>query len=214
MDAIRIVIADDHPIFRSGLKEVLTQVTEIVLVGEAADGIAAYQLILAERPNVAILDIDMPLLSGLDVAQKVLAEKTYTQIIILTMHREPMYLRRALDSGVMGYLIKDNAAQDLVQCVRAVAAGKAYICDAMQQYAQNYGDTLLSPEMDKVNQLLSPTEKVILQLIRAGKTSSEIAAMLFISPNTVDNHRGNMTRKLSLEGKNALLKFAMLLQGE
>lgn len=116
-----VIIADDHPIFRNGVKEILQEIKNLELLGEAKDGVEAYGLIIAHRPEIAILDLEMPLLSGLDVCNKVLSEKNQTRFIMLTMHKEKRYggnrIRRS------GYLLKDNAIQDLIQCIEALCAG-------------------------------------------------------------------------------------------
>jgi two-component system, NarL family, response regulator DegU len=205
-----VIIADDHPIFRNGVRDILAEIPQMELLGEAKDGAEAYGLIVAHRPDLAILDFEMPLLSGLDVCQKVLAEKSQTQFILLTMHKEKHVFKAAMDAGVRGFLLKDNAIEDLVACVRAVCAGKIYVSPGIEHFLTAHTESAENPAIQKANALLSPTEKIILKLISEGKSSAEIANLLFISPNTVDNHRYNMTRKLELEGKNSLMKFAML----
>jgi two-component system, NarL family, response regulator DegU len=205
-----VIIADDHPIFRNGVRDILAEIPQMELLGEAKDGAEAYGLIVANRPDLAILDFEMPLLSGLDVCQKVLAEKSQTQFILLTMHKEKHVFNAAMQAGVRGYLLKDNAIEDLVACVRAVCAGKMYVSPGIEHFLTEHTESAENPAIQKANALLSPTEKIILKLISEGKSSAEIANLLFISANTVDNHRYNMTRKLELEGKNSLMKFAML----
>ncbi len=215
MNRTRIVIADDHPIFRSGVREILNQNNDVICIAEAENGLEAYQTILATLPDIAILDLEMPVLSGLDVCKKVLSEKNQTRFILLTMHKEKRYLLDAMQSGVLGYLIKDNAATDLIACIRSVAKGDRYISPQLRAFEKEaLNSYTISPELELVNRLLTPTERVILKLISEGKTSAEIAALLFISPNTVDNHRANMARKLQVEGKNSLLKFAVALKAE
>ncbi|MFN8277381.1 MAG: response regulator transcription factor [Chitinophagales bacterium] len=208
----QVIIADDHPIFRMGVREILNGMPDIKVVAEAANGLEAYQCILANRPQLAILDLEMPMLGGLEVARKVKKEKNQTAIIILTMHRERSFFDEAMNSGVNGYLLKDNASDDLVQCVRDVLHGRIFVSPAIHNFLHAY----TGPQheaVQRVKEKLTATENVILKLIAEGKTSQQIAALLFISANTVDNHRANMAKKLQLEGKNALLKFAMQLQG-
>ena len=215
MPKIRIIIADDHPIFRGGVKEILSKIDEIEIVGEADNGLKAYQLIIATMPDIAILDLEMPMLNGLDVCKKVLNEKHQTEFIILTMHKEKQYFLDAINSGVKGYLLKDNAEIDLVKCVMAVSKKEKYVSQQVKYLLKdNYPESHVPPEIQKINTLLSPTEKIILKLISEGKTSVEIAGLLFVSPNTIDNHRSNMTKKLELEGKNSLLKFSMIYKAE
>jgi DNA-binding NarL/FixJ family response regulator len=207
---IHIIIADDHPIFRSGITNILQSIPDITLVGEAENGLDAYQLILSELPDIAILDLEMPLLTGLDVCKKVLSEKHNTRFIILTMHKERHFFLDAMASGVHGYLLKDNAIQDLEECIQAVSKGHTFISSTIENYLTDFQLEQSSTVLHQINQLLTPTEKVILKLISESKSSPEIAGMLFISANTVDNHRANMNKKLQLGGeKNALLKFAI-----
>ncbi len=209
MKKYTVIIADDHPIFRNGVREILGEIKNLELVGEAKDGAEAYSLILAHRPEIAILDLEMPILSGLDVCNKVLSEKNQTRFIVLTMHKEKHFFKSAMEAGVHGYLLKDNAIQDLIRCIEWVCAGKIYVSPAIEHFLTEHNAQNQSAAVQQANTLLSPTEKIILKLIAEGKSSAEIAGLLFISSNTVDNHRSNMARKLNLEGKNSLLKFAM-----
>ncbi len=209
-----VIIADDHPIFRNGVKEILQEIKNLELLGEAKDGVEAYGLIIAHRPEIAILDLEMPLLSGLDVCNKVLSEKNQTRFIMLTMHKEKHFFRSAMDAGVSGYLLKDNAIQDLIQCIEAVCAGKIYVSPEIEHFLTEHSIQHENPAVQQANTLLSPTEKIIMKLVSEGKSSADIAALLFISVNTVDNHRANIARKLNLEGKNSLMKFAMQHKGQ
>jgi two-component system, NarL family, response regulator DegU len=211
MKKLRIVIADDHPIFRGGVKDILSREDWIEVVAEAENGMEAYQKILAELPDIAILDLEMPMINGLDVCKKVLNEKNNTSFIILTMHKEKQFYDEAIKAGVKGYLLKDNATADLIHCIQEVAKGNSWVVQQLQHLQKSSNDSL---ELEKVNSLLTPTEKMIITLISQGKTSNEIGALLFISPNTVENHRSNMNKKLQLEGKNSLLKFAMSIADE
>ncbi len=205
----KIIIADDHPIFRSGIREIVKNIPFVEWKGEATNGMEAYQLILATQPDIAILDLEMPILSGLEVCKKVLTEKHSTKFIILTMHKEKHFFDEALQSGVSGYLLKDNAVEELITCVEKVGKGEKYISQGIENYLIELAGETLSVEVKNQLKLLSPTEKVIVKLISQGKTSPEIANLMFISLNTVENHRYNVAKKLTLEGKNSLLKFAM-----
>jgi two-component system, NarL family, response regulator DegU len=205
---IKTVIADDHPLFRSGVKDALSKIDTIEVVAEAGDGMQAYQEILSNVPALAVLDIEMPLLSGIDVARKIINEKSQVKVILLTMHKSKHFLHDALQAGVHGYLLKDNAIEELKNCIQTVMGGSIYISLQLQHLLNEQADAS-SVEIQLVQEKLTATEKVILKLISEGKTSLEIAGLLFISANTVDNHRYNMTKKLSLEGKNSLMKFAM-----
>ncbi len=208
-----VIIADDHPIFRNGVRDILIDIGTLELLGEAKDGAEAYSLILAHRPELAILDLEMPVLSGLDVCNKVLSEKHQTRFIVLTMHKEKHFFKAAMAAGVRGYLLKDNAIQDLIRCIEAVCAGHIYVSPEIEHFLTEHSEQHQNPAVQQAHTLLSPTEKIVLKLISEGKSSADIAALLFISVNTVDNHRSNIARKLSLEGKNSLMKFAMQHQG-
>jgi two-component system, NarL family, response regulator DegU len=199
------VVADDHPIFRKGLIDALKQIHDLDIIAEVSDGVEAYKNIIAKRPDVAILDIEMPGLTGIDVAKKVLGEKSETKFIVLTMHREKDFFNDAMNIGVMGYVLKDNAITELIDCVKKVIKGGKYVSPGIEKLlVRNEGEKHV-PEIDK----LTATERVILKLIAESKTSSEIAQLLFVSPHTVDNHRANIVKKIGLEGKNSLLKFAL-----
>ena len=205
----KIIIADDHPIYRGGIKSVVEKIPFTSIVGEASDGMEAYQLIISTLPDIAIMDIEMPLLSGLDVCRKVMNEKHHTKFILLTMHKEKHFFKDAMESGVDGYLLKDSASQELIKCVETVISGKKYVSPNIESFLTEHLAQVGSASLHLIKNALTPTEKVILKLIADGKTSNEIAALLFISPNTVENHRANINKKLKLDGgKNALLKFA------
>ncbi|HTF04839.1 MAG TPA: response regulator transcription factor [Bacteroidia bacterium] len=198
------IVADDHPIFRKGLIEILGGISELEIVAELSDGMQAYQSILAKRPDLAILDIEMPGLTGLDICRKVMSEKSETRFIVLTMHRDKNFFNDAMNIGVMGYLLKDHAISELIKCVEQVLKGEKFVSPGIKNLLAAAEENDL-PELAQ----LTPTEKVILKLIAETKTSAEIAQLLFVSPNTIDNHRSNMVKKLGLEGKNSILKFAI-----
>lgn len=207
-----VIIADDHPIFRSGIREVIKSLFHLELKGEASDGLQAYRLILAQQPDVAVLDLEMPELSGLDVCQKLAAEKARTKCIILTMHKEKYYFDQAMQAGVMGYLLKDNAVEEVVKCIESVLRGNKYASPQIEDYLISHEEQQ-QPALAQLS-LLSATEKIILKLISQGKTTPQIAENLFVSEKTIENHRYNIAKKLQLEaGKNSLLKFAMTYKG-
>jgi DNA-binding NarL/FixJ family response regulator len=207
---LSILIADDHPMMLRGLKATLGADESLEVVGEAADGRAALALIGQVRPDVAVLDINMPVLDGFGVARSVLGRLPGVEIVFLTMHDEPEMLRAALDLGVKGYLLKESAAEDVVACVKSVAAGRAFITPSLS--------SLLLERRRRAGELterrpglldLSPTERIVLRLVAGGKESKEIAAELSISYRTVETHRSNIARKLGLHGHNAVTKFAL-----
>jgi len=208
-----IIIADDHPIFRSGTRAIVDAIPGAHVVAEAGDGLEAYRQVLAHRPDIAILDLEMPVLTGLEVCRKLLAEKHSTRLIVLTMHKDRHFFDDAISAGVRGYLLKDNATAELVKCIDAVQAGQRYISPGIQNYLTEHTAATMPPDIAALYATLTPTEKVILKLVAGGSTSQQIAASIFISPNTVENHRASIARKLRLEGKNSLMKFALLYPG-
>ena len=212
--AISVLIADDHPIFRKGLREVLTEDAAIKLVAETADGQAALQRIRELKPQVAVLDMDMPGMNGLQIARKVLDLKLPVALVILTMYKEERVFNEAIDAGVLGYVLKENAASDLLNCVHTVAAGEPFISPSLSSLLlgrNTRARQLLEekPELEK----LTPAERRILKLIAEDLTSKEIGERLEISSHTVENHRANICEKLRLHGSHSLLKFAFANKG-
>lgn len=205
MDNIKLIIADDHHIFRKGILSIVSEDADIEITGEAANGDDAIKLILEKLPDIAILDIDMPGLSGLDVARKVKEEKLNTKIVILTIHKDKEYFDEALELDIKAYVLKESIANDLIDCIRRVAAGEYYISSAISGYlVEKNKSTPKQNELDK----LTASEKEILKLIAQNKTSAQIAKELFRSVRTIENHRNNICSKLGLSGPHALLLFA------
>ncbi len=201
--AITIIIADDHPIFRKGLAETIAANPLFTIVGQANNGNEALKLITSLKPTIAVLDINMPELSGLDVASKAIANNVSTKFIILTLHKEASYFLRAQQIGVMGYVLKDDAIGNIEQCIEVVSQNKTFI-------SAEFSTVISNPEKNALDAYqFTATEAIILKLVAQGKSSNEIADVLFISPKTIDNHRSNITKKIGLEGKNALVKFTL-----
>jgi DNA-binding NarL/FixJ family response regulator len=208
-EPIRILIADDHPTLRKGLRLTIEEDPGLKVVGEAGDGETALTLLKKLRPDVAVLDIEMPKLDGLSVAREAMRQGLTVKTIFLTLHMDEDMFRAAMDLGSKGYILKDSAAQEIVAGVRSVAAGRPYYSSAIAAQMLQRRET-----PDKASSLagqLSPTERRIMQLIGNGKSSKEIGAELSIHYRTVENHRTNICRKLALEGEgaNALLRFAL-----
>lgn len=210
MNEIRIVIADDHPIYREGLRRVIERDTALHVLAEAGDGEEALAQIEACRPDVAVLDLDMPKLDGFGVARTLAERRIPVAAIFLTMHKDEDAFNEAMNLGVKGYVIKDSAVTDIVQAIRAAAAGEDFISQPLSGFLLRRArrSTELVERKPSLSDL-TPAERRVLSLIAENKTTKAIAAELFISPRTVDHHRANICAKLDLHGINALLKFAI-----
>ncbi len=201
-DAIRVLLADDHPVVRKGLRMAIEEDSGLSVVAEAADGEAALALIGQLAPHVVVLDIDMPKLDGFGVAREIAKRQLPVATIFLTMHNSEDLFRAAMNLRVKGYILKDSAMLEIVAGIRAVAAGQPYLSSALTA-------RLLTTPDNVPASLLTPIERRIVQLIAADKSSKEIGAELSIHYRTIENHRTNICRKLGLNGANALLRFAL-----
>jgi DNA-binding NarL/FixJ family response regulator len=206
----RVMIVDDHPLFRQGLKQAVEGDSRFAVVGEADNGQKALQLILQLHPDVAVLDVNLPGLNGLEVAAALRAQKSKVSLVILTMLKDEQAFNRALNLGIHGYVLKENITDEILNCIAAVSRNEAYVSPSMSEFLlrrRGRADTLAShkPGLDD----LTVAEKRILKRVAAGKTTKEIAAELFISPRTVESHRANICEKLELTGANRLLQFAL-----
>jgi DNA-binding NarL/FixJ family response regulator len=209
-DKIKIVIADDHPIVRQGLRQMIEADRNLTVVGEASDGETALQMIETHQPNVAVLDIDMPGIGGFDVVRELERKKIAINIIFLTMHTEEKIFQTAMDLGIKGYVLKDSPPHDIVAGIKSVAAGRPFISPAMSALLLNRRRRTRKLEGERPElAALTPTERRILKLIAEDKTSREIGTELFVSHRTVHAHRANILQKLNLSGNLALVKFAI-----
>ncbi|NLR58692.1 response regulator transcription factor [Chitinophaga polysaccharea] len=208
MSTVNILIADDHPIFLKGLKEVVEAGHHLQVIYQAANGQDAIQGVATKLVDVVILDIDMPVKNGLQAAVEILQLKPEMPVILLTMHKAKDAFLKALDIGVMGYVLKENAVVDVMYAIEAVLRGHSYISPEMTSFllAQKRSR---QPVMDNVTTLLTSSEIKILKMVGEYKSTKEIADELYISEKTVSNHRMNITKKLQLTGKNSLLRFAI-----
>ena len=207
---IRVFIADDHQLFRQGLLKLLTSEETIKIVGETGDGLEAFQKIKQLQPDIAILDISMPNMNGLEIAKQLKKDRLAIEFIILTMYDDEEYFNEALDSGIKGYLLKDNAIADLLHCVKCIMQGKYYVSPLVSNYLVNREEKTKQLRSEHTGLAeLTVKEKRILKLIAENKTSKEIAETLFISYRTVQNHRSHICEKLGLKGHHKLLQFAL-----
>jgi DNA-binding NarL/FixJ family response regulator len=214
---IRVLLADDHPLLRQGLRQAVEAEPRFKVVAEAGDGNTALEQIRRIKPDIAVLDVNMPQLDGFAVARAIRDEQLPVEIIFLTVYRERRFLNQALELGAKGYVLKDSAVTDIVAGIRAVVAGEHFTSPAMTSYLINRaarGRFAASEEnLSRINSL-TPTERRILKLIAAYKTSKEIADELCISFRTVNTHRANICQKLEIRGNHALMKFALDHQAE
>ena len=215
MTDIRIIIADDHPIFRQGLRAVIEADARLKVVAEASDGDAALNLIQDHKPDVVVLDLDMPAKDGFAVARAIQSQQLPVAVIILTMHDSESLFNAALDLGVKGFVLKDSALPEIIDCIKAVAAGRNYISAQLSNYLLNRANRVggLARERPGLKDL-TPAERNILKLIANEKTSKQIADELHISIRTVDRHRANIGEKLNLHGSTALIRFAVTNRSE
>ena len=207
---IRVLIADDHPVVRQGLRQTIESDRGLKIVAEAGDGGVALEQIKTLLPEVAVLDIDMPVKDGFAVATAIREEKLPVAIIFLTIHREEELFQAAMDMGVKGYVLKDSATTDIIAGIKTVAVGQPYISPSLSAYLINRRARSVALIKEKPGiEELTPMERRVLKLIAEDKTSKEIAKELFISHRTVETHRTNISRKLELHGSLTLIKFAV-----
>lgn len=206
-ETTKIVIADDHPLFRGGLRQVIDAERLFEVVGEASDGETALRMIGDLNPDVAVLDINMPLLGGFEVVGEVRRRNLPCQLVILTMHSEEAMFNKAMSFGVRGYVLKDGAAHDIVQCLHAIRRGQSFTSAGVTNYLFKRAGSSTARPTSGIG-ALTPTERIVLRRIGEYKTSKDIAAELGISFRTVENHRRNISVKLEVSGSHALIKFA------
>ena len=210
MVRLSILIADDHTLVRHGLRKILEEQPDWTVVGESGDGRDAVKKALELKPDVVILDIGMPLLNGIDATSQIARRLPETQVLILSMHVDEAYITRALQAGARGYLLKDSADTELVRAVTAVAAGKSFFSPSvarvmLDDYVQHLADKGIEDRYDS----LSEREREIFQLVAEGHSGKEIAAMLGISPATVETHRAHIMEKLDVHSTAELVLRAV-----
>jgi DNA-binding NarL/FixJ family response regulator len=203
---ITVILADDHPVVRDGLCFLLNAQSDIKVIGTADNGHEAVQLAEKLSPNVAVMDIAMPLLNGIEATQQITTTCPHTRVMILSIHFTSVHIQRALQAGAMGYLLKESAGEEVVEAIRTVHEGRRYLSrkiaeTVVEDYVRQGGGDVLEG--------LSPRERQVLQLIAEGKTSAEAAAILYLSVKTVETYRSRFMQKLGLKDMTALVKFAI-----
>lgn len=209
-NVIKIVIADDHPILRRGVIAAIEIAPDVEIVGEADTGEAACALVASKAPDVVILDIEMPVLDGVEAAKIISEKHPHVKIIFLTMHKSKDLLKKFKSLRVSGYILKDSAVLEILSCIRQVVAGKSFISPVIAELAAS-AETEKPAAISEysLSSLLTPAESRIMKLLAKGKTNKEIANEVFVSVRTVENHRSNISLKLRIKGNHALLKFAL-----
>ena len=202
---MRILIADDHGIVRSGLRLLLDRQPDMEVVAEAADGAEAVELALRERPDLCILDVGMPRLTGLQATREIKAQAPEMTVLILSMHRDDRYLFEALKAGASGYVLKAEADQDLVEASRAVGRGEPFLTNAAERsLVRDWMENGSGP-----SEPLTPREREVLKLIAEAHTNAQIAETLHLSGKTVESHRANLLRKLGMRDRVELVRYAI-----
>ncbi len=210
MNRIRILLADDHTVMRRGLRLLLESQPDFTVVAEASDGREAVQQAEATRPDVAVLDIAMPNLSGIEAAQRIAAQSPNVVIVILSMHSDEGYVLRALKAGARGYLLKDAAEGDLIEAIKAVSQGKTFFSNEISKMlVEDYIREIRARGVEDSYELLTSREREILQLLVEGNSNKDIAARLNVSPHTVETHRRNLQDKLNLHSFAELILYAV-----
>ena len=205
-----VLIADDHGVVRKGLRLLLEQYPELAVIGEAANGREAVTMAATLSPQIVVLDVAMPILNGIEAAEQILKVNSKMGIIILTMHADESYLLRALNVGVKGYLLKESAEEDLLLAIRAVAHGKPFFSRAINEtLLEDYMRMLKQQGLSDTFDLLTAREKEVLQLLAEGKTNKEVAALLDVSPYTVESHRTNLMQKLGIHNTAEIVLYAV-----
>jgi len=204
-----VVLADDHPIIRRGLCDILASEADIDVIAEACDGQSALSAVEKTKPDILIVDISMPILNGLEVAQRVSKYFPTTKVIILSMHSNESYVLKAIRSGVSGYILKASSSDELIEAIHKVMSGGMYFSENISQRAiQLYIEKAKSSALEPYD-TLTEREKEVLQLSAEGHTSNEIASRLCLSSRTVEMHRANLMSKLNLRNQTDLIRFAI-----
>lgn len=206
----RVLLADDHPLIRSGLRTLLERSGEFKVIAEAANGAEAVELALAFKPDVVLLDVQMPRLNGPDAAKHLCEKMPGTRVLMLSMHADEAYVLRAIKAGVKGYLLKASPEADVLAAVRAVAAGHSYFSPEITRVlSEEYVAELRRKGLEDSYDALTLREKEVMTLLVAGNSNKDIADRLFVSPATVETHRTNIFQKVSVHNLPELILYAV-----
>ena len=209
MRKLRLLLGDDHTLVRHGLRKILEEQPEWEVVSEVGDGREAVREAVAQKPDVAIIDVAMPLLNGIDATQQIVRRVPDTRVLMLSMHADEAYVMRALQAGATGYMVKDGAGKELLTAVEAVAAGRRYFSPALERLAQDdAGRNTVAGFADRY-ETLSTREREIFQLIAEARSNKEVAALLDISPATVETHRARILQKLDVHNIAEVVLYAV-----
>ncbi|MGO9129172.1 MAG: response regulator [Bryobacteraceae bacterium] len=210
MGKIRILLADDHTVMRAGLRLLLERQPDMVVVAEAADGRQALELLETKTPDVAVIDIAMPILNGIETTRQIAAKRPELPVVILSMHSDESYVMRALKAGAKAYLLKDSAEADLIRAVRTVREGKSFFSPAVSRMLlEDYVHQLQQRGEEDSYELLTTRERELLQLLAEGKSNKDVANLLNVSVYTVETHRAHILQKLGLHTVPDLILYAV-----
>jgi len=204
---LRLLLGDDHPLVRHGLRKVLEEQPAWEVVAEVGDGREAVREAIAHKPDVAILDVAMPLLNGIDATQQIVRRAPETRILMLSMHADEAYVMRAVQAGATGYMVKDAAGKELLTAIESVAAGRPYFSPAIERLLQDDRRSPSSGFADRY-ETLSAREREVFQLIAEAKSNKEVALLLGISPATVETHRARILQKLDVHSIAEVVRYA------
>lgn len=207
---MRVLLADDHSIVRRGLRSLLESEPDLTVVGEAADGLEALKLCSEHEPDAIILDVAMPKMNGIEVAERVQKLPHPPRVLILSMHADESYILRALAAGARAYLLKDATDEDLIPALRAVQAGRPFFSPSVTSVLiEDYVRQLQARGLSDSYHLLTDREREVLQLLAEGRSNKEVATLLELSVSTVETHRGNMMQKLNLHNTAEIVLYAV-----
>lgn len=210
MKKLRILLADDHIVMRTGLRSLLERQPNLEVVGESENGRETVDLVTSLKPDVVVMDVGMPVLNGIEATKTIVTQHPTTAVVILSMHVDESYVMRALKAGARGYLLKDSAPADLISAIQAVSQNKSFFSPKVSRIlAEDYVRVLKQKGAVDSYDLLTSREREILQLIAEGKANKEVAAALNISPYTVETHRSHILEKLNLHNPAELILYAV-----